>query len=170
MMALSTDGGHSWQSPAIVPTELRAAERAYPSWSPVLHWDAPRERLLLFFTQSAACRRDTKTPTWDPGGAVYTTAASAAQVATRLDDRTATMRWSEPSLVLSQQHGAAVGARGIPKVCVCVLCASASQLPYGRTTPPQLQDAPLQQQTRLVWCVNTRVSKHDSSGGTLARK
>jgi hypothetical protein len=52
MLALSTDGGHSWQPPVVVPTELADAARAYPTWSPVLHWDEPRDRLLLFFTQS----------------------------------------------------------------------------------------------------------------------
>jgi hypothetical protein len=47
---------------------------------------------------------------------VYVTSASAISLLTKLDDKAEAMRWSEPRLVLSQEHGAEDGARGIPKV------------------------------------------------------
>jgi len=140
LITFSMDGGKTWQAPSVVPTELKVGSaRAMPSWSPVLHFDEPRDRLLLFFTQSKSCRRATKPATWDPGGSVYSVSLSLPSILARLKDREAILRWSLPHLILSQQGD------DIPKVIANSLLVMSNghwALPFWREQPHKSDHGP----------------------------
>ena len=61
LYSTSHDSGETWADPAEVPVRHAAddnfAAGARPAWGPVLHWDAPTDRVLVFYSVSRECSR-----------------------------------------------------------------------------------------------------------------